>query len=87
MLLHFYILPNSSENKICGLHDGSIKLKLKAPPVEGAANKAVIEFLSGILKLPKKNIAIKRGDQSRYKQVEIHIDESQTALIFEKLGL
>ena len=72
---------------MCGLHNGAIKLKLKAPPVEGAANKAVIEFLSEILKIPKKHIEIKRGDISRHKQVELHIDAIDEAMILKKLGL
>jgi uncharacterized protein len=87
VLLSFYILPNSSENKLCGLHNGALKLKLRAPPVEGAANKAIIEFLSEILKVPKKQIEIKRGDLSRHKQVEIHVDVIDEAIIARKLGL
>ena len=87
MLLSFYILPNSSENKLCGLHNGAIKLKLRAPPVEGAANKAIIEFLSQILGLPKKQIEIKRGELSRHKQVEIFVDAIDELLINRKLGL
>lgn len=86
MLLSFYILPNSSENKICGLHNGAIKLKLRAPPVDGAANKAIIDYLSEVLKIPKKNIEIKRGDLSRNKQVELHVDAIDEALIKQKLG-
>lgn len=87
MLLSFYILPNSSENKLCGLHNGAIKLKLRAPPVDGAANKAIIEYLSEILNIPKKNIEIKRGDLSRHKQVELLVDVIDEAMIRQKLGV
>jgi uncharacterized protein (TIGR00251 family) len=87
VILSFYILPNSSENKLCGLHNGAIKLKLRAPPVEGAANQAIIEYLSEVLKIPKKNIEIKRGELSRNKQVELHVDVIDEALIKQKLGV
>jgi hypothetical protein len=87
VLLRFYILPNSSENKICGLHNGAIKLKLRAPPVDGAANRAIIDYLSEFLKVPKKQIEIKRGDLSRNKQVELHVDVIDEAVIKQKLGV
>ena len=72
---------------MCGLHNGAIKLKLRAPPVEGAANLAVINYLSELLKIPKKHIEIKRGDLSRHKQVELHVDAIDEALIKQKLGV
>ncbi len=87
MILSFYILPNSSENKVCGLHNGAIKLKLRAPPVDGAANKAIIDYLSELLKVPKKQIKIKRGELSRSKQVELHVDAIDEVLIRQKLGV
>ena len=48
-----------------------LHLKIAAPPVDGAANQAVIELLAKSLDLPKRDIAIISGDASRNKRVRI----------------
>lgn len=80
-------MPNSSENKISGLHDGEIKIKLRAKPIDGEANKAVVDFLSKTLNLSKKSILIRRGELSRHKQIEILVDLKDEALILKKLSI
>jgi uncharacterized protein (TIGR00251 family) len=66
------ISPRSSRNEITEIQaDGTIKIKLTASPVEGAANKALIEFLAEILETPKSNIEIISGQTSRGKLVTI----------------
>lgn len=69
--LHLWIQPNASKSEVIGPFENSLKIKIKAPPVDGKANKEVIEFLSDLLDVPKKNISILRGDSSRKKCVEI----------------
>jgi len=49
----------------------ALKIKLKAPPVEGAANKELIKFLSKLLKVSKSDIVIKKGETSKNKEIEI----------------
>ncbi|NLD35575.1 MAG: YggU family protein [Desulfatiglans sp.] len=66
------ILPKSSRNEIMGLEEGIVKIKVTAPPVEGMANKAVIELISKELKIPKKDIEIVSGDKSKNKRIRIH---------------
>lgn len=65
------VLPRSSRNEISGEQDGALKVKLTAPPVEGAANKALIEFLSGKLDVAKSRIEILSGQTGRSKVVKI----------------
>jgi len=60
--------PNASKNQFGEILDGNIKLKVKAPPVEGAANKEIIKFLSKYFKLPKSDIEIK-GERSKIKTI------------------
>lgn len=60
------VVPGSSINKL-DLKDGMVYLKIKAPPVEGRANKAAVDFLSKLLSIPKKNISIIKGENSRNK--------------------
>jgi len=53
------------------VHDGALKVKVTAPPVEDAANRAVIEFLSKSLGVPKSNLQILAGAKSRDKVLQI----------------
>jgi len=66
------IIPRSSRNEITGeMADGTLKIKLTAPPVEGEANKKLIEFLSKKWGVAKSKIIIIKGEKSRNKIVEI----------------
>ncbi len=76
--LHLFIQPNSSKDEIVGPYNDELKIKLTAPPVDGKANEALIKFLAGVLKMPKKNFTLIRGDAGRHKVVEISgIDEEE----------
>ncbi|MDA8138605.1 MAG: DUF167 domain-containing protein [Desulfobacteraceae bacterium] len=59
----------ASKAAIVGSHDKALKIKLTAPPVEGAANKQCIELLSKALGRPKSTLEIISGDTSRHKQI------------------
>jgi len=65
------VQPRSAMNKIVGLVEDRLKLKLKAPPVDGAANKMCMHFLSKMLHVPKTNIEILSGQTSRKKNIRI----------------
>ena len=67
-----YIQPRSSKNMIAGLHGDALKIKLKAPPVDGAANKMCIEYLAKCLKVSKSSLEIISGHTSRTKRLRIH---------------
>ena len=83
--LRIYVAPRASANKVVGLHNGAVKVALTAPPVEGAANKALIEFLAKTLGVPRGNVSIQSGETSRNKVVRVEgIDAQQT---LEKLGV
>lgn len=65
------VQPRSSRNQVIGEQDGCLKVKLTAPPVEGEANQALINFLARLLAIPKKNIKLLKGETSRHKLIEI----------------
>ncbi len=71
VLLQVLAQPRASKNKIVGVHDCFLKVKLTSPPVEGAANKALLRLLSKTLKIPVGKMSIKKGNQGRKKVVEI----------------
>ena len=70
-ILTVYLQPGAKKSEIVGLHDGNIKIKVKAPPVDGKANAALINFLSEFFDVPKSSITIISGDKSRLKKVAI----------------
>ncbi|WP_413291726.1 DUF167 domain-containing protein [Bdellovibrio sp. HCB185ZH] len=69
--LHLFIQPKSSKNQIVGPHNGMLKIKISAPPVDGEANAELIEYLSKFFKVPKRNITLVKGDTGRQKTVDV----------------
>ena len=66
-----WVQPRSSKMEISGLHDGVLRVRLTAPPVDGAANKQCIELLSRKMKIPKRAIRIASGASARRKRMKI----------------
>jgi uncharacterized protein len=63
--------PRASKNEISGLQGSSLKVRVTAPPVDGLANQALIEFLSDSLGVSRRNVCIVSGHSSRTKVVEV----------------
>ena len=74
--------PNSSINKIAGIYGDSIKINIKAPAVEGAANKELIKFLSKYFKVSKSEVNLK-GETSKQKFITLPINEKVENFIKE----
>ncbi len=69
--IRVHVAPRASANRVLGMQNGALKVALTAPPVEGAANKALVEFLAKALGVPKSAVAILSGDTSRNKTVRV----------------
>ena len=65
------VQPRARKNAITGSVGDSLKISLTAPPVDGKANQAVIEFFSDILKVPRASITIASGETGRVKLIRI----------------
>ena len=65
------VIPHASRAEIAGVQEGAFKVKVTAPPVEGAANEACIKLLADKLGLKKSQIKISSGAKSRKKTVMI----------------
>jgi uncharacterized protein (TIGR00251 family) len=63
--------PRAKKNAITGEVGDALKLSLTAPPVEGRANDACIEFLAEFLKVPRGSITITAGQSSRNKRIRV----------------
>lgn len=76
-MLDIRVIPRSPRTCVDGRRGDAILIRLKAPPVDGAANAALIAFLSDVLDVPRRSIAIVRGESSRDKRVRVEgIDET-----------
>ena len=71
MILTVRVIPRSPKSKIDGRRGDALLVRLAAPPVDGAANEALIDLLSRELHLPKRQISIVAGAASRDKRVEL----------------
>lgn len=65
------VTPRASRNAIDGLRDGRLVIKVTAPPVDDAANRAVVETVSEALGVPKRHVTIVAGEHSRLKSVAV----------------
>lgn len=70
-------IPNAPRSEVVGWLGDALKVKIKAPPVEGRANEALCEFLADTLGVPRRGVRVLRGDTSRLKVVRIEgLDEA-----------
>ena len=69
--LEILVQPRASRTRVVGEHDGRLKIQLAAPPVDGEANAALIEFLAGALGVRRADVTISRGDTGRRKTVRV----------------
>lgn len=67
------IVPKSSRNKIMGVLGGALKMNVTAPPSDGAANQAVIDFVASILNLSRHAVVLRSGVASRRKTVRVSL--------------
>ena len=66
-----HVQPRARRTQIAGLHDGTLKVTISAPPVDDAANRAIVEFFSTLLGHPKSRFHIISGEKSRNKVLRI----------------
>ncbi len=65
------VQPRASRTEIAGQHGDALKIRLAAPPVEGAANEELVAFLARRLRVPKSSVSIIKGIRARDKVVEV----------------
>ncbi|MDE3154684.1 MAG: DUF167 domain-containing protein [Acidobacteriota bacterium] len=70
-ILHVRVTPRAGRSGLAGTRDGRLLVRLAAPPVDGAANDALVTLLARLLHLPIRAVTILRGERGREKQVRI----------------
>ncbi len=74
IILDVSVSPNAKKTEVVGWHDGALRIRLAAPPVDGAANDALRKWLAQQLNLPQSHIELLRGASGRRKQWRIETD-------------
>jgi uncharacterized protein (TIGR00251 family) len=82
--IEVYIQPRASKTELAGMHGGVIKIRIAAPPVENAANLALIDFIAQHLGIAKRSVRVVSGGASRRKVLEI--DGVSAELVAARLG-
>lgn len=72
VLLAVKVQPRASRNEIAGVLGGELRIKVTAPPVDAAANEAVLRLLGETLPWPRNRIELLRGHTSRHKVLKLH---------------
>lgn len=65
------VQPRAAKNQLAGIMDGALKIRLTAPPVDGAANEACRSFLAGLLGVARSQVTVVTGQTARYKLVRV----------------
>ncbi len=84
VLLSIKVQPRARRNELAGTLGRELKVRVTAPPVDSAANGAVVEFLAETLRIPKRQVTLVRGQTSTHKV--IRIDGLDAATAAERLG-
>ncbi len=69
--LEILVQPRSSRTRVAGEHGGRLRIQLAAPPVDGEANAALVDFLAGALGVRRADVSIVRGATGRRKTVRV----------------
>ncbi len=71
LILHCHLQPNASKDEFAGLHGESLKIRIKAPPVDGKANAHLVKYLAKQFGVAKNAVIIIKGELTREKRVKI----------------
>jgi len=77
-----HVQPRAARNEVRGVHNGALRVRVQAPPVDGAANAALVELLAGSLGVPRRSVRVVSGETARLKVVDI---EGVDAAAIERL--
>ena len=71
--------PRASRTEVAGVHGEALRIRVTAPPVDGAANRALLKFLARRLRLPRSDIEIRSGHTGRVKSIWVRDLDEPTA--------
>lgn len=88
LFVRLHVQPRASKNEIAGIHGDSLKVRLTSPPVEGAANSLLIEFMAKRLGVSRSKVEIVAGEKSRHKTLKIEgLSKAEAATSLDRLDM
>lgn len=85
MILSIHVIPNASRSELVGWHEGALKIRLAAPPVDGKANEELCRFLGKMFGIAPSLIEVERGMANKKKRVRLPIAETDAKEVVEEL--
>lgn len=73
------VVPNAGRTACSGLHDGALRLRLAAPPIDGRANAVLVQWLAQSMGLPRRAVRLVSGDSARRKRLHIECETERVA--------
>ena len=71
LVLDVRVQPRASRSEIAGVHGERLRIRLQAPPVDGKANAALVEFVAGLFAIPRARVTIEHGLTGRDKRLRL----------------
>jgi uncharacterized protein (TIGR00251 family) len=71
VIIDVRVVTRAGRSEVAGTRDGAVLIRLKAPPVDGAANAELVELLAEVLAVPRRDITITSGATGRHKRVKV----------------
>ncbi|GAB3665196.1 hypothetical protein GCM10027594_32910 [Hymenobacter agri] len=88
MILHLRAKPNARQNQLLRAADGSLTVRLKAPPQDGQANAVLLAFLAETFGVAKSSVTLLSGHTAPFKKVEIAgVSEAEGARVLAQLAV
>lgn len=85
--LKIKVIPGAKKTAWDGMFDGNPKIRVHAPPVDGAANVELVRFVAESLGLRKSQVKLVSGEKSRIKTLEIDLDDNKLKSILDKVNI
>ena len=71
LILNCRLQPKASNDEFCGEHDGQLKIRITAPPIDGKANRHLVDFIAKAFDVSKSQVSLLKGKQGRSKKIKI----------------
>jgi len=85
LVLRVHVQPRAGQDQVVGIQNERLKIRITAPPVDGAANTHLIHFMAREFRVPKSRVEILSGETGREKRLAIHAPRTRPKW-FEHLG-
>jgi uncharacterized protein (TIGR00251 family) len=86
LVLEVRVQSRAARSEIAGLHGERLRIRLQAPPVDGKANAALVEFVAGLFAVPRASVTIEHGLTGRDKRLRVQGVASVPAALEALLG-